>query len=285
MRYRKIILHGSSGVGKTTFLGSAGEDARSTPFLVLDFEGGGMALEGSKVQVERVASFDQFQAIYEELLKPDPQETPEYYIGRVLRDKTRPQPAGCIYKGTKYRALAIDSLSEVHTASLLNVSDSRAKAAGDNTSRNDPNMLQQDDYGKSLSQMRRLIRAFRDLPMHWFATALSKTEIEPREGLVKKPAFSGQLADESIASFDVCGCLMILDAPRKKLGKPKEEKKEDEEFVPGTRILVLQNTPGIRAKIRTPWGKTAPDSMMNPTVTELFNILEVSMPEKEEAMR
>ena len=39
------------------------------------------------------------------------------------------------------------------------------------------------------------------------------------------------------------------------------------------RLLLLQNYPGFRTKVRSPWGIEAPDELLNPTVTDLLDAL------------
>jgi hypothetical protein len=39
------------------------------------------------------------------------------------------------------------------------------------------------------------------------------------------------------------------------------------------RTLLLQNWPKVRVKVRTPWGKVAPDEIYDPTVTNLLDTL------------
>ena len=51
MIHRKILIHGASGSGKTTFLGTAQSDPRVMPMIVFDFEGGALALEGTALTV------------------------------------------------------------------------------------------------------------------------------------------------------------------------------------------------------------------------------------------
>jgi hypothetical protein len=41
------------------------------------------------------------------------------------------------------------------------------------------------------------------------------------------------------------------------------------------RILALQNYAKIRTKVRTPWGVDAPDEIVNPTITSVFDMLQV----------
>jgi len=217
---RKILIYGPTGHGKTRFLGTAQDDPRTAPILILDFEGGVASLVGRDIDVVRVRSWEDYREVH------------EYLRG-----------------GTSYRSIGIDSITETHLFSLLHLLETE--------DRRDPDLLREGDYGKALVQMRRFLRAFRDLPYHVFFTASSREEVESRDGLVKKPALVGRLADEVAGMVEVVAYLALA---------------ETEE---GTRrVLLLQNQPKIRVKVRTPWGQSVPDLIWDPTVSLLFDALE-----------
>ena len=41
------------------------------------------------------------------------------------------------------------------------------------------------------------------------------------------------------------------------------------------RVLLLQNYAKIRTKVRMPWGTEAPDELVNPSMTDVLNALQV----------
>jgi hypothetical protein len=224
-RFAKALMFSPPGHGKTTFLGTAQEDDRTAPMLLLDFEGGEESLAGLDIDVIRIRNWDDYNESFELLTSEE---------------------------GEKYKSLGLDSISETHIWALLE----RIGAKGD--SRNDPDLIEQGDYGVVSTQMRRLLREFRDLPLHVFYTANSK-EIEVRgEGKVQVPKMAGQMAEEVVALVSVCGYLAKFE--------------EDGEV---GRELVLQNVPGFRTKARTPWKVQAPDTIENPTVTTFLDALEI----------
>jgi hypothetical protein len=157
--------------------------------------------------------------------------------------------------GHDYKSVGIDSVTETHTYALM------AEMASEAPNRKDPDQAQQQDYGKILVQMRRLLREFRDLPLHVFFTALSQDDVDPREGMVKKPSLFGKMADEISGIMDVVAYLSITDLGTKQA--PDSH-----------RVLVLRNYPKIRAKARTPWGAEGiPDEIVDPTVSKIFDAL------------
>ena len=124
------------------------------------------------------------------------------------------------------------------------------------------------DYGVASIQLRRLIRNFRDLPVHVLLTALAKQDIEPKVGNVMKPALSGKLADELPGIVDVVGYMTQADIPD---GKDAEGKA----IFKSVYAMILKNYPAIRAKIRVPRNlvDTVPDALVDPTVTSLLDAL------------
>lgn len=226
--FLKCLIYGAAGSGKTTFLGTANQDERTFPILVLDYEGGTSSLKGVEPEVDifPIRSWEDYNEAY-----------------HLLSSGNHP-----------YRSVALDSISESHIFALMNLLDSQASR------RKIPDLLEQGDYGIALVQMRRLLRAFRDLPLHIFATALDRADIDPREGTVRKPALAGALSDEVLGIFDVVGFLGITAIP-------------EGDTTVTHRVLVLQNYPKIRSKVRAPFGKEIPDEILDPTVSTLLDIL------------
>lgn len=225
--HRKSLIYGPSGSGKTTLAGSAGEDERTSPSLLLDFEGGAKSALGySGTTIIRVKDWNDYTTVY------------NYLAEGGYND---------------YKSLTVDSVSETHVGSLLHIvdeeikTDSRRKEAGDL-------VVEQQDYGRAMVWLRRFLRRFRDLPMHVFFTALPKTDIEGNEGYVHKPALFGQMANEIVGMFDVNAYLAIK---LKRQEDPKAKKVTEN-------ILYLQNQTGMRVKVRSPKGVIVPNSVVLP---------------------
>jgi hypothetical protein len=230
----KSLIYGPSGNGKTRFLGTANQDERTFPILILDYEGGMSTLRGMKPKPEifKIRSWADYNEAYS-----------------ILSDTTCP-----------YKSVGLDSISEAHIFSLMSQLDNNQRT------HKIADLLEQGDYGIALVQMRRLLRAFRDLPLHVFCTALDKSDLDPREGTVKKPAMSGAMGDEVMGIFDVVGYLGITSIV--------EQPAEGGDPQPFThRVLALQNYPKIRTKVRVPEDMRIPDELMDPTVTNLLDLL------------
>jgi hypothetical protein len=60
------------------------------------------------------------------------------------------------------------------------------------------------EWGKNIEQIRKLVRAFRDLPMNCIMTALAQYDKDQKTGIVKgKPSLSGKLANEVAGFLDI----------------------------------------------------------------------------------
>lgn len=235
-RYLKGLLFSPPGHGKTRFLGSANLDPRTYPMILLDYEGGTGSLVGLQptMDVWKIRDWNDYNQAYAALKSVD----------------------------NPYKSVGLDSISETHIQALMGQLDSETRA------HKIPDLLEQGDYGIALVQMRRLIRSFRDLPLHVFATSLTKDDTDPREGTVKKPALAGALADEAPGIFDFVGYLSIVDVPIvDAAGQPTGAGNETR------RVLLLQNYPKFRTKIRVPATLQAPNEIWDPTVTALLDAL------------
>jgi hypothetical protein len=231
--FMKALVFAPHGRGKTTFLGTAQEDERTAPLLLLDFEGNTESLYGLDVDIWPVRNWDNFEEVYRFLSVP----------------------------GHGYKSIGIDSISEVNTYALLQEMTRRVNIGG--PGREDfPDQAQKQDYGAILVQMRRLLRRFRDLPMHVIYTALDDTEPEPGEGIVKIPGMVGKMRREVGALMSVVGYIAL------------DPEKKDDHGEP-LRTLLLRDIPAFRVKVRTAWKMThtVPQRLDDPTVGKLMNVV------------
>lgn len=176
----KGLFYGPPGHGKTVLLGTAAQDERTAPILILDFEGGtdslaGMPGEGTDYVIERIRGWEDYNTQFARLQAND----------------------------EGFKSTGVDSLAETHIGALLTILEQEKRR------RNDPDALQIQDYGKAMIQVRRFVREFRDLDMHVFYTAHSREEKDPREGLVTVPSFSGKLAYEVPGMLSLSGYLAL----------------------------------------------------------------------------
>lgn len=235
-RFAKTCIFSPPGNGKTYLLGTAQDDERTAPMLLLDFEGGHETLAGLDIDIVEIREWDDYNEVYEIL------ESGEHWKldGSSLKE------------GETYKSLGIDSASETHVWALLQL------IAEKGDSRKEPDLIQMDDYNVAATQMRRLLRSFRDLPMHVFITAHAKEDEERGVGKVRVPKMAGQMADDLVGLVSICGYLAMTE----------DEEGNDQ------RLLLLQNYPGFRVKVRAPWASQVPDEIEDPTVTKLLDACE-----------
>jgi hypothetical protein len=112
--------------------------------------------------------------------------------------------------------------------------------------------------------LRRFIRSVLQLDMHCIFTALPKSATVAREGSVQLPNMFGAMAEEIVGMFDISA---YLTKDRSAPMKPGEAEKV-------VRRLILQNTPEIRAGVRTSWGQQIPNEITDPTMTKLLDALQ-----------
>ncbi len=242
------LVFAPSGHGKTTFLGTAQDDPRTFPMLVVDFEGGLSSIADRQIDSIRITKWDDFREVVRALKDVDADGVP------TLRSQFGDH--------LPFKSIAVDSISESHIFALMRLLDdgSRRRTVQD--------LLDPGDYGQALIQMRRLLREFRDLPYHFFATALSKPDVDPRIGAIQKPALVGALADEAPGIFDAVMYMATQDAVTKH--------DDGTETAHVERVLVLQNIPVFRTKVRVPPSQQVPDTIVDPTVGKLLDAVGIA---------
>src|SRR3990167_4195662 len=93
-----MLIHAPSGHGKTYFLGTAALDARTSPMLVMDFEGGTSTLAGLDIDIAQIRSWEDYEEVYTNLLEGNEVDGIDY---------------------SQYRSIGVDSISETHIFALL----------------------------------------------------------------------------------------------------------------------------------------------------------------------
>lgn len=225
----KALIFGPYGHGKTRLLATLDDDERTAPCLFLDFEGGVQSLFGRDIDVATIRDWTDYNEAYAVLSDP----------------------------GTKYRSVAVDSISETQVGGLLAILEKDAR-------RPDPDQLGQADYGIILVQMRRFVRSFRNLPMHVAMSALAGDDLDPKEGKVKAPLLVGSFANEAPGIFDLVAYLALAT---------------DEEGAT-ERVLLMNSQPKFRVKSRSPMDLEVPAEIVDPTMGKVLDAMGYTTKEK-----
>lgn len=224
-----ILVYGESGAGKTILAGSADEVPEMRPVLLIDAEGGTLSLDKHypNVDVVRITSFQELQDLYDEL-----------HSGR-----------------TKYRTVILDSLSELQKLGMDHIMHVTSAGLMNLMPDGIPGLK---EWGINTEQIRRLVRAFRDLDMHTIITALIKEDKNQRTGVVTmRPKLSGQLAAEIPGFLDIVAYMYVKNV---QVGDEIEAK----------RLLLTSSTDMQVAKDRT--GRL-PLIVEDPTMASIYGVL------------
>lgn len=164
-RYLKVLYYGRQGTGKTTAaaLATRADDGK---VLVIDAEGGldVRALSSRGVDTSNVVVWP---------------PTGTRVTSEGLNDLHQALADELEDDENAWSAVVFDSMTEVHQLLRENATQARVEKSRVVI---DPDVVDWDDYNKMTSQLRKLIRRFRDLPCDIIFTALEKVgddEIRP----------------------------------------------------------------------------------------------------------
>lgn len=223
--YLNLMVYGGSGVGKTLFTGTAATIEEMSPMLFIDAEDGELtlsALPDAKIDIVSLTEWKKLQQVYNDL-----------HAGKH-----------------PYKTVAIDSGTEVQQLAMNDVLGTTGRVLDVGIT---PEFK---DWYKNTEQMRRMVRAFRDLPMNTVITALEMESEDPRtHRKMKRPAFSNKLSAQIPAFFDAVFYMYV---------------KEVKGDVPNERKILTDKTDAAVAKCRI---QGMPLVLDNPTVPTIYKYL------------
>lgn len=234
--YMNLLVYGGHGAGKTTLLGSAVDVPEMQDILVVTAEGGTVVFEDNPrikayemLDVVKIDRIEQFQKVYEFLkahcawrddpAKQDKLEELQRMVG-LPNDRVR-----------KFRTVIIDSLSEIEALNLAKIMnlDALGLDAGD-----DMEVAGYPQFRKNMHIMQRIVRQFRDLPIHCLITCAQAYSQDERKAYHYAPSLTGKLNGIIQGFFDVVGWLVVgnktsedAPGPRRMFVQPQSAPKAD----------------------------------------------------------
>jgi len=167
-------------VGKTHLLGTAADHKETSPLLIIDIDGGITTLRHRKdIDVIQVRSVNQLIGAYRDLYDAIPSDGKKFPYGTV----------------------GIDTFSELQQLDLVEIMVAFAKI----NDKIDADVPDQRGYGKSGTHMRKLARAFRDLPCNVIFNCHSQSDRDNNMRMIYQPKLVGKLRIDIPGFLDVVG--------------------------------------------------------------------------------
>jgi hypothetical protein len=222
-----MLIYGFSGVGKTRLSGSSVKVPDLSPVLFWDFEGGTLSLASDygECDVARLTSWKAVDKLY-----------------------------GDLYNRNPYKTLVVDSLTETHKFSMGEV----MRDVVLKNSERDLDVASLREWGKVGEQIRRLVRALRDLPCNTIFTCLAKDETNDSGAVIKThPALPGQLKGEIAGYVDIVGYLY----------------KKEVRLAGNTEVKTLLLTQGTERQIAKDRSGRLPALIESPTMQDIYDYI------------
>lgn len=175
-----FFLYGEPGVGKTYFAGTANDHEATSPALYLDVEGGVTTLrKRNDLEVIPVRSMKKLVEVQNDLY-------------------------GAIE--LPYKCVIIDNMSELQS---LDMGVIMQEAYNRNPDKVDIDVPSPREWGKSREHMRKITRAFRDLPCHVIFTAHVHEKVEEGQPTKYYPGFGGKARSDVPGLCDIVGLMTV----------------------------------------------------------------------------
>jgi hypothetical protein len=214
-----LLVYGEPGVGKTRLCASADEVAEMRKVLILDVDGGVRTAQNVFPNVEylSVTKWDQLQSIYNDL-RADASHG--------------------------FRTVVLDTVTEAQKINMVGIMKTAAVKATEKGEQRDEEVPGLREWGISSEQVRRMIRAYRDLPINFLMTAHVKDDKDERTQITRRsPDLPGKLARQIAGFFDIVFYMYQREVQRDGTDGQKISKT--------LRLLTSTSTDRVTAKDRT----------------------------------
>lgn len=204
-QYLKLLVYGKYGCGKTTLAGTACEVPEMRDVLMLDAEAGSLSLTMPEyVDSIRVSDYKQVARILD-YLRLHCKARDENDNDKLLELERKVRPGQDIKEPRRYKTLIMDSLTEVEAFCmyhLLGITD-RTKLDAEVVS---PEWA---EYKRNYNMIQRMIRSYRDLPMHIIFTCPQQYVQDNQKRFFYTPFLTGKLSSEIQGFMDMVGYLTV----------------------------------------------------------------------------
>ncbi len=271
----RALFYGDSGSGKTRLIGSAMECAATSPLLVLNARGQPISLRAydPRPLVLTIEKMTDFNVVWDWFMAGQPThdwnpgQPPKTTVDEMceylyhLPHYTSPEGVYREGSPSKFKSIAIDSITQVQRISLDGVVGNAQKKPGDM-----PQQTQIQHWGRTLAQLTKLADLFYQLPVNVFINALTRhNEIKALGITMYHPFLWGQSALEVPSYAELVGRLVTVESlsTRKVQGLMQAEGMTEEPF----NVLLTRGGRNFIAKWQ---GVTdPPEFVINPTIARI----------------
>lgn len=216
-KYLKALFYGEYGSGKTWLAGTAADVPELNDVILISAESGELTLfdpehNFDKIDVVWAQTYATIARVYEFLrLHCQARDAGDIDKLRQLEAKLKDVLPEEIETPRQYRTVLLDSLTEIETYcmnQLLGIKDS---------TRLDEEVASAEwaEYKKNHTMVQRLVRNFRDLPMHVIFTCARTFVQDEQKRFNYMPYLTGKLGAQVQGFMDVVGYLTMLPVDEK----------------------------------------------------------------------
>ncbi len=207
-RYLKFMVYGNYGSGKTLLAATSAMVEQMKDVIIISAESGDMTLKNDEfddIDTIKCTNFKQVSAIVDFLRN--------HCTAREAGDIAKLQQLELMYRGEtsdnpkQYKTVIVDSVTEVESYSLyhlLGITE-RTSIIEDVAS------AEFKEYKQNNIAMKRLLRSFRDLPMHVMFICSEQYVQDENKRKTYSPALTGKLSSQIQGFMDLVGWITVLE--------------------------------------------------------------------------